>query len=262
MTTTFRRLATSVLAAAALAGTALGTADAAVTPKIVGGSNATTTTYPYMVYFSTNSSGTNAFCGGTLVAANKVLTAGHCEVSTSDYVVIGRTTVSSTSTGTVTKVKKAVTASNYTTTSGGSPINDWTVVTLTASVSQTPLPIASSTDTSLYATGTTVRISGWGTTSSGGSQPGVLKTATVPITSDAYNTAAYGSDYVASKAFGAGFAAGGVDTCQGDSGGPVVVSGKVIGITSWGDGCADANTPGIYTRVSAYSSAIQAQIDG
>ncbi|CAG4955726.1 unnamed protein product [Parnassius apollo] len=61
----------------------------------------------------------------------------------------------------------------------------------------------------------------------------------------------------------AGKLAGGVDACQGDSGGPLQVKislptnnqGSIhylIGVTSFGIGCARANTPGIYTRVSSF----------
>ncbi|CAH0588196.1 unnamed protein product [Chrysodeixis includens] len=61
----------------------------------------------------------------------------------------------------------------------------------------------------------------------------------------------------------AGKNAGGVDACQGDSGGPLQVKmdlpikdqGQmhyIIGVTSFGIGCALPNLPGVYTRVSAY----------
>merc|ERR1712136_670817 len=58
----------------------------------------------------------------------------------------------------------------------------------------------------------------------------------------------------------AGYEAGGVDACQGDSGGPLVcyqqddTNWVLHGITSWGDGCAKARKPGVYTRVSKYIS--------
>ncbi|XP_012283264.1 trypsin-1 [Orussus abietinus] len=43
------------------------------------------------------------------------------------------------------------------------------------------------------------------------------------------------------------------DTCQGDSGGPLVnVDNVIIGITSWGDGCAKAKSPGVYTNVMLF----------
>src|SRR6185369_8551953 len=55
----------------------------------------------------------------------------------------------------------------------------------------------------------------------------------------------------------AGYDRGRMDTCQGDSGGPLVFYDanncpKQIGIVSWGAGCAEAKSYGVYTRVSAY----------
>ncbi|XP_053611400.1 serine proteinase stubble-like [Plodia interpunctella] len=64
----------------------------------------------------------------------------------------------------------------------------------------------------------------------------------------------------------AGKLAGGVDSCQGDSGGPLQMKMSlpneitekegnmhyVIGIISFGVGCAHPNLPGVYTRVSSF----------
>ncbi|CAG7830224.1 unnamed protein product, partial [Allacma fusca] len=51
----------------------------------------------------------------------------------------------------------------------------------------------------------------------------------------------------------AGEIKGGKDSCQGDSGGPLTDSQNVlVGIVSWGYGCARSGYPGVYTKVSAY----------
>lgn len=49
----------------------------------------------------------------------------------------------------------------------------------------------------------------------------------------------------------AGNLEGGQDACQGDSGGPLVINGTLIGVTSWGKGCARPGFPGVFTRVPA-----------
>ena len=109
--------------------------------------------------------------------------------------------------------------------------------------------------------GVTSVTSGWGTLSSGGSSPDQLQAVAVPIVSNAEAAAAYGSRNITDDMIGAGIiGVGGKDACQGDSGGPLVVqvgnTVKVAGITSWGNGCALPDFPGMYARVASFDSFI------
>lgn len=94
-------------------------------------------------------------------------------------------------------------------------------------------------------------VSGWGTTSEGGSLPSTLRQVTVPYVNDGDCSDAYGSGNI----FGdvmicAG--EGGKDSCQGDSGGPMTYNGVHVGIVSWGYGCARPQYPGVYAQTDAF----------
>ncbi|MFJ4799441.1 S1 family peptidase [Streptomyces murinus] len=255
-----RRTAAILVATAAAATTALlasPTASAAPQP-IVGGTTTTTTAYPFVMQI-TDASGSQ-FCGGTLVSATKVVTAAHCmagETPASVRVVGGRTKLNG-SDGTVSKVSKIWVNPDYSDATNG---DDVSVLTLSTSMPYKPVSYVSSSQTGVYAAGTTARILGWGTTSENGSSSNQLRTATVPLVSDASCRSSYGSDYVQSDMVCAGLSSGGVDTCQGDSGGPLLIGGVLAGITSWGEGCAEAGYPGVYTRLATFADQVTAQVN-
>lgn len=255
-----KRTTAVVAAAAAAAATALLSAPTAVAAPqpIVGGSTTTTTSYPFVMQITDASQ--NQFCGGTLVSATKVVTAAHCmvgETTSSVRVVGGRTYLNGTN-GTVSKVSKIWINPSYTDATNG---NDVAVLTLSTSMPYTTAKYVASTDTSVYAAGTTARILGWGTTSENGSSSNQLRTATVPIVSDTSCKSSYGSDFIATDMVCAGYTSGGVDTCQGDSGGPLLIGGVLAGITSWGEGCAEAGYPGVYSRLTKFSSLVTTQVN-
>ena len=70
--------------------------------------------------------------------------------------------------------------------------------------------------------------------------------------------------HVTDNMFCAGYDRGGRDACLGDSGGPLMCAdfGRwfLYGITSNGHGCARANKPGVYTKISKYLKWIHTQI--
>ncbi|XP_023935758.2 trypsin CFT-1-like [Bicyclus anynana] len=51
---------------------------------------------------------------------------------------------------------------------------------------------------------------------------------------------------------------GGRDQCQGDSGGPLLHNNVVVGVCSFGNGCARARYPGVNARVSRFATWITA----
>ena len=79
----------------------------------------------------------------------------------------------------------------------------------------------------------------------------------------------YDSKLVTSNMVCAGKPEGGFDSCQGDGGGPLVVPDSsnddlavVIGLTSWGYGCARPNSPGVYTRITPFVGWIRGYMKG
>jgi trypsin len=78
---------------------------------------------------------------------------------------------------------------------------------------------------------------------------------TVPVVSRTTCRSQYGTSAITDNMVCAGVSTGGKDSCSGDSGGPLVdASGTLVGLVSWGSGCARAGYSGVYTRVGNYIS--------
>ena len=103
--------------------------------------------------------------------------------------------------------------------------------------------------------GTMCYLAGWGDLEFRGKDPKHMMDVQVPIVSNENCTAnvSYPESSITSNMLCAGYKEGGKDSCQGDSGGPLMCSYKskwyIVGITSWGYGCAFRNLYGVYARV-------------
>jgi trypsin len=226
----------------------LGGADAA--PRIVGGTPASTAQYGYAVYL-TDRNGFQ-FCGGTLVTHLRVVTAAHCvtgEKPANVLVVAGRDDKKS-SAGVVVPVARIWVNPDFTDVESGS---DVAVLALAGRVDYPTATIAA--EQAIYQPGVPSTILGWGRTSEGGATSRYLLAATVPVVADADCALAY-QKFSATSMVCAGYRQGGVDACQGDSGGPMLIGSVLVGIASWGDGCARPGKFGVYTRVASYAGLI------
>lgn len=227
----------------------------ALEQRIIGGTNASSGTYPWVV--SLQSKDGQHFCGASLIDKQWVLTAAHCveeESAAGIQVVVADYDTNKADAGEVkTNVEAIYIHQQY------GDDNDIAVLKLSTAVDKALVTAASNTFTNALAAKAPLTVIGWGNTSTTGEDfPEILQQVQVPLFDHASCTTAYADieQTVTSNMICAGLAAGGKDSCQGDSGGPLVIesagSWVQVGVVSFGEGCAQANFPGVYTRVGNY----------
>lgn len=259
-----------------------GTTTSRIDPKVIGGTDTTITSAPWMAqlhYYddrgtSSTSDDIGFFCGGAVVAPTKILTAAHCvkgyDWHANGAVVTGTSQLPSADGtdlhgGTVTGVWRQWNHPSYNATTID---NDIAVLTLPVPVKATPIRMTTSGDTASYAAGTSAQLYGWGRTSSTSDDISeTLKTATLPIQSDTTCAGYYGADFIKGHMVCAGPPATGSDTgttsaCNGDSGGPLVVNNRIVGVVSWGVAdCVEKGAYSVFSKVSTYVGAAYPRLD-
>uniref|UniRef100_T1J1Z5 Peptidase S1 domain-containing protein n=1 Tax=Strigamia maritima TaxID=126957 RepID=T1J1Z5_STRMM len=230
--------------------------------KVVGGEETEPSEFPWMAAFMYNG---NLRCGATLINDRFVVTAAHCvQGINSRYARIylgahnislyrekGRVEMS---------VVKVIIHPQYSTMTHANDIALMELnkpVSFNTKVATACLPPGPEAD---YESKDAIVI-GWGRTEEGGRSSTVLRKAIVPIVPSSTCKDNYGRYRIdPDRMLCAGLEEGGKDACQGDSGGPLMLDNQghytLIGVVSFGQGCARPAKPGVYARVAYYTDFI------
>ncbi|XP_055381908.1 trypsin beta-like [Condylostylus longicornis] len=211
--------------------------------KIVGGNATDISDVPYQVSVVING---NTLCGGSILSQDWVITAAHCIYNESATSIVVHAGTNIWYSGIPYGVSRVFRHQDY---DPNTYINDVALLLLVNSIQydsntfpRQPIALAET----LPADGTQVLVSGYGDTSENGNLATTLMSVYVNMVNvDSCNTSYAGE--VLDGMFCA--AAPKKDSCQGDSGGPIVYNNTLIGVVSWGYGCANPQYPGVYTSV-------------
>ncbi|XP_026317193.1 trypsin 5G1-like [Hyposmocoma kahamanoa] len=211
--------------------------------KIVGGVEVDINLYPYHVAYGTN-------CGGAIIDKKWILTAGHC--GKKPYIRVGSKYLNQ---GKKISVKNSFVHPMWFGKSKEHPFDyDFQLLELPEPIkfddNVQPIKVAHVEDMVI---GKVISVTGWGNTEENGPYSTVLRAVRVPIISKEHCQTVpfpYFRGSLTSRMFCAGFQEGMKDACQGDSGGPAVSNDRLLGMVSFGYGCATPGSYGVYAKVA------------
>eukprot|EP00057_Strongylocentrotus_purpuratus_P001520 XP_001199552.2 PREDICTED: trypsin-2 isoform X1 [Strongylocentrotus purpuratus] len=246
-----------------------GRKHAGISTQIVGGEPAEEYAWPWQVAMLENG---EHICGASLIDPWWIITAAHCVdpcyLCTPHVFEFRVGSISLTSKTDVTQVRRAsriFTHPEYDLLDDEEDDHDIALFRMSQPFNLTQdyrvntvcLPTGDMDDE--FGAGKVATVTGWGTLQSGKSDfPDTMYQVNVPIYDQEQCNKSLNGE-ITDNMLCAGLPEGGVDACQGDSGGPLVALGGgnsdqyyLVGIVSWGEGCGDADSPGVYTRVTRF----------
>ncbi|XP_033107883.1 serine protease 33-like [Anneissia japonica] len=230
--------------------------------RIVGGEDSQPGEWPWMLSY--NNYGTH-FCGASLISEQWAITAAHCVSSTSWMnITAGITTLDDNSVFRASvRIAETFIHPEY---DDDVYYNDIALLRLDSPVQFNKFVQPICYESLEYLPDTVCHVAGWGLLAEYGTYPNTLQDTSVPLLSIEECRRLLFKFNVTDNMICAGYASGGRDTCSNDSGGPLMCKSddgtwNLVGITSWGVGCARPNRPGVYTKVSKYAEFIQQTIN-
>ncbi|KAM9813161.1 transmembrane protease serine 4-like isoform X1 [Syngnathus typhle] len=220
--------------------------------RIVGGTDAVIEDSPWQVSLQQGGQHT---CGGSLVSTRWVITAAHCFAGSKKELSRWKVVSGKTYMGTLggSSVDRIILNGNY-----DPARNDYDLALMRLAspinVGVSRVPVCLPPKALDLSPSASMVVTGWGYLEENGNTSPVLQKANIPLIarSKCASPIVYGSA-ITDRMICAGFLEGRVDACQGDSGGPLVhlTSSKwyLIGVVSWGVGCARERRPGVYSNV-------------
>lgn len=224
-----------------------------VAPRIVGGSEVARDKYPYFVRVDKNG---YPACGGSLVAPDVVLTAGHCQMPSMkqlSVVVNGYHDKEKVNGDQHSRqVEQMAIHPDYR--KNGIYYNDVMLLKLNRPVYDVPF-VELNLDVDRPSVNEEVTVMGLGALVEGGGYPDTLMAVKVGVVDFDECYASYASANLGplkrDTMVCAGQRKGKRDSCQGDSGGPLINrKGEQVGVVSFGLGCGREGFPGVYVRTA------------
>lgn len=225
---------------------------------IIGGESTKIESYPYQISIQQEVNGVYYHgCGGSIISDNYVLTAAHCLKSFQPQDLKVRAGASFYKEGgSLHQVESFVLHRDYD--ASGAPVHDIAVIRVEPpfKFDETRQPIELFGADDVAKSGAPGIVTGWGLMSPNALEfPDQLQVVTVPIISKDICNGIYKEKLgglrkgqICTGLLGVG----GKNPCTGDSGGPLAVNGKLAGIVSWSEKCADPLYPSAYTEVAYY----------